>query len=53
MSMGPPLGARRSRGSAADTFPVAGQDRNFDIALDDTFIAARPASRALASAISR
>ena len=44
--MGPPLGARRSRTPAANTFPVAGQDRIFDIAFDATFIAARAIHRA-------
>src|SRR6266576_3631191 len=42
MSIGAPLGARRSRALADDTFPVAGQDRIFDIAFDATFIAAKP-----------
>ena len=42
MSIGAPLGARRSRAPADDTFPIAGQDRIFDIAFDATFIAAKP-----------
>src|SRR5438128_2732613 len=47
MSMGPPLGARRSLTPAANTFPVAGQDRIFDIPFDATFIAAQAIHRAL------
>jgi|SRR5437016_7224801 len=42
MSIGAPFGARRSRALADDTFPIAGQDRIFDIAFDATFIAAQP-----------
>ena len=42
MSIGAPLGARRSRAPADDTFPIAGQDRIFDIAFDAPFIAAQP-----------
>ena len=42
MSIGAPLGARRSRAPDDDTFPIAGQDRIFDIAFDATFIAAQP-----------
>ena len=42
MSIGAPLGARRSRAPDDDTFPIAGQDRIFDIAFDAPFIAAQP-----------
>jgi len=42
MSIGAPLGARRSRAPNNDTFPIAGQDRIFDIAFDAPFIAAQP-----------
>jgi hypothetical protein len=53
MSIGAPLGARRSRGLADDTFPIAGQDRIFDIAFDATFIATRPVHSALLSVTGR
>jgi hypothetical protein len=42
MSIGAPLGARRSSAVDDHTFPAAGPYRIFDIASNDTFIAGRP-----------